>query len=397
MRVIVSHPGVQHSHQLAWALEEAGYLQAYWSGVPARSPQEAKSMHFRFFGPALREIPVPARKRRHFVIFPILHKLLGIFLSSRAAHNLTHRLDHAYDWLVARWVAKANPDMVVCYENAALRTFKAAKATGALCVLDAASVHYAFAAKWLKDVGEVDADWISRQKQQEIDLADAILTCSPLAAETYIASGVPAEKVSPVVLGTDLPNLGSIQRTENLCNKIKFVFVGTLRALKGVDWLLEIFAESERDALPISLTMIGGVADKKLANRARILGNVRHIDFVPQNRLFDLIAEHDCLVLPSRFDSFAMVVPEALAAGVPVMISERVGAKCIVEAHPDCGWIVAANAGAFKEKIIELIESPQLLENAKRAARGASGNYTWGSYRKRVVEILSRVYEARHG
>ncbi|HKV06556.1 MAG TPA: hypothetical protein VJ725_00365, partial [Thermoanaerobaculia bacterium] len=35
MRILVTHPGRQHSHQAALGLERAGMLAGYWSGVPA--------------------------------------------------------------------------------------------------------------------------------------------------------------------------------------------------------------------------------------------------------------------------------------------------------------------------------------------------------------------------
>ena len=34
MSIFISHPGLQHSHQLALALYEQGLLKEYWSGVP---------------------------------------------------------------------------------------------------------------------------------------------------------------------------------------------------------------------------------------------------------------------------------------------------------------------------------------------------------------------------
>ena len=39
--VLVTHPGLQHSHQLALALHERSLLQAFWSGVPVVAEGEA--------------------------------------------------------------------------------------------------------------------------------------------------------------------------------------------------------------------------------------------------------------------------------------------------------------------------------------------------------------------
>ena len=66
----------------------------------------------------------------------------------------------------------------------------------------------------------------------------------------------------------------------------------------------------------------------------------------------------DCLVLPSRNDSYGMVVPEALASGLPVLVSDMVGAKDLV-AEGQNGWVVpAGDAGALAERMLVVRPPP---------------------------------------
>jgi len=390
MRVLVAHPGMQHAHQLAWALEEAGHLAGFWSGVPvvdARSPEEG--LWGRFRG-GLRAVPVPASKRRHAVAFPLLRRLSGMLLPAAAGNAFSHRLDHAHDRWVAGRVRGLRPDLVVCYENSALRAFRAARAAGALCVLDAASVHYQAGRALGGGVAGLNPAWIDAQKQQEIELADAILTCSEFAAETYRAAGVPAAKLFPVPPGTDLPDVPPQARPAG--GPCRFVFVGSLMRRKGVDLLLDIFEELAREGATASLTLIGGAAEADLARRARGMGNVESRPFMPQAELFQALAGHDCLLLPSRFDSFGMVVPEAMAAGVPALVSDRVGAKCVIEQHPGAGWIVPCEEPALKAQIRQLAARPELSAAASAAARAAARDYSWEAYRRRVARILQDIH-----
>ena len=390
MRVLVSHPGRQHAHQLAWALEAAGHLAAFWSGVPVVDSRYHKVGYWGIFAPHLRAIPVPAVKRKHPVVFPLLRKLCSSRMFGGMGNELNHRLDRAYDFWVARGVRKLRPDMVVCYENSALNTFKAAHEVGAICVLDAASVHYLAARKWLKEVGQFNPAWIDVRKQEEIDLADAILTCSELAAGTYQDAGVPSTKLFPVPLGTHMPETALHDKAPGA--RCRFVFAGSLRSLKGVDVLLEIFEELEQEGIAVELVLIGGVAEKDLAKHAGRLPNVTHRPYMPQSELFAEMAHHDCLILPSRFDSFGMVVAEGMAVGLPAIVSDRVGAKCIIEQHPDSGWIVPCDKAALKVAILQVVRYPESLVTASRAARAAARDYSWESYRCRVAQTLEGIY-----
>jgi glycosyltransferase involved in cell wall biosynthesis len=283
--------------------------------------------------------------------------------------------------------------MVVCYENAALETFRAARAIGAVCVLDAAAVHYASARSWGGAAVRGNPPWVERRKQQEIELADAILACSKLAAETYRDAGIPPASLHAVPLGAELPD--HVARVPSSGAACSFVFAGTIRRLKGVDLLLDVFAAFEQENVAARLTLIGSAVEPDLVRRASRMANVTCLPFMPQNRLLEELARHDCLVLPSRFDAFGMVVAEAMAVGLPALVTDRVGAKCIIEDHPGAGWVVECDTAALKAQLLSLIEHRAALEQASTAARAAAQDYSWPRYRQRAVAALRDIH-ARH-
>ena len=102
---------------------------------------------------------------------------------------------------------------------------------GAVCVLDAASIHYAKGREWGGGVVFADPEWVNRRKQEEIDLADAIVTCSQLAADTYRDAGVLPSRLFPTPLGTILPTLP--ERVKPLNRPCSFVFMGVDHSTQG--------------------------------------------------------------------------------------------------------------------------------------------------------------------
>lgn len=388
-QVLVAHPGIQYAHELATALELTGHLARFLSAVPVRdSLSKSRSV---WFGHHLRSVPIPRAKRSHMLPVALLRKTLAcppLRVFGDSGHK---RLDQIHDIWVASQLARIKPNLVVCYESSALHTFRVARRAGVTCVLDAASVHHRFANTYLAELGVgVDAGH-DRYKDKEIELADAVICLSEFAANTYIEAGVPKEKIYAVPLGTHLPmNRTSHPRGDS--PQLRFVFVGSLLRRKGLDILLDVFEQLLQENVPVELTLIGGVAEPDLLHRARRLGNVKHIPFMPQEALFREVAMHDCLILPSRFDSFGMVVAEAMAVGVPAIVSDRVGAKCIIEDHPKAGWIVSLESTKLKSQIMSLVHDKASLVEARTAAVNAAADYSWDAYRRRVVVTLETIY-----
>ncbi len=108
-----------------------------------------------------------------------------------------------------------------------------------------------------------------------------------------------------------------------------FVFVGRLVAEKGVFDLLDAYA---RLALPIrrkvGLVFVGdGVARKDLEARAAAIttGSVFFSGFLQRNELGSIYALADALVLPTHSDTWGLVVNEAMACALPIIVTDVAG------------------------------------------------------------------------
>lgn len=105
----------------------------------------------------------------------------------------------------------------------------------------------------------------------------------------------------------------------------RWLYVGALKAEKGVDLLLEAFARCRSEFGALRLTLVGeGPLDGALRVRAAALGVAEAVVLtgaVAPPEALRLMREHDLLVHNSRSETFGMVVVEALAAGMPVLVT----------------------------------------------------------------------------
>jgi glycogen(starch) synthase len=137
----------------------------------------------------------------------------------------------------------------------------------------------------------------------------------------------------------------------------RWLFVGGLIERKGVNLLLEAFATCYADNPALSLTLVGeGALLPQLKERAAELGVADAVTFagaVAPDVAQRLMHEHDLLVHPSRYETFGVVVVEALAAGIPVIVTRSGGpeqtlagiesdAGELIDVEDDSAGIVAA-------------------------------------------------------
>ena len=265
-----------------------------------------------------------------------------------------------------------------------------------MTVLDAASVHHAWQDRFMRPIeGAAAHRRIVARKDEETSLADYVLCTSEFARASYMEAGVPPECVHAISLGVDTERFQISHRVEETKvehKDLQFVFVGNGAPLKGLD-LLRTAVESLRSAgRRVLVTIIGGAAELP-----EVAGNdaFQCIRWMNHRQLADELPKHDVLVLPSRFDSFGMAVAEAMACGLPAIVTENVGAKEMVVPN-ESGLIIPANdASALARAMTWFIDHRDSLPAMSAAARAAAERYDWSAYRSRVVAFFSQLEKSR--
>jgi glycosyltransferase involved in cell wall biosynthesis len=394
VRVLVCHPTRQHAAEVARALADANSLEGFLTLLPDER--------------AFRWLPAPVRKALPSAIarngVPYLpknrvHTLLGPLLVYKCAQYFQH--DEAigdlltwtlFDLWTARYVRRRRPDAVVGYEMCAVETFRAAKSAGARCILDAAAFHYAEQdAVLLHETHKFSRaeTRLRRRKRIELELADLIICCSEVARQSYLAAGISGCRivVNPPGVEFDLfqPDKGA-SRT----GPTKFVFVGTASRRKGFDILLEAFRLTTGEFPSAELHVIG---DPESA--FRFIGyssdKIEIHGKRSRRELAQLLGMMDCLVLPSRIEAFGMVVVEALAAGIPAIVTPKVGAAEVITAGKN-GWIVPVDSAvALSEQMSSCCAEPSRAREMRPDCIASAARHQWIDYRKRMLSIVEAV------
>jgi len=126
---------------------------------------------------------------------------------------------------------------------------------------------------------------------------------------------------------------------------VQFVFTGSLTHRKGVDLLADAFARLARLHPHVRLRIVGnGPLDAQLRQTlAPVSQQVEISGFKDWHEAPLAYAGGHVLCAPSRHDGWALVVPEGLSAGLPVISTNRTGAAIDLIAEGRNGWVVKAN------------------------------------------------------
>jgi glycosyltransferase involved in cell wall biosynthesis len=169
----------------------------------------------------------------------------------------------------------------------------------------------------------------------------------------------------------NLPPRGTFRQRWNIpARQTALLFLGRLHPKKGLDLLLPAFAMLKGD----SLLVLAGPGDddytRRLKAEADRLGVADRVVFtgmlLGEDKL-SAFADADLFVLPSYQENFGIAVAEAMAAGLPVVVSDRVNIHAEI-AGAGAGGVVPTDTAALAVELERWLSDP-----GRRRQAGASG------------------------
>ncbi len=160
--------------------------------------------------------------------------------------------------------------------------------------------------------------------------------------------------------------------------KTNFLFLSRLDPKKGLELLLRAFAQLRSRCSRVGLVIAGeGAAAyaqslRRLAAELGIQNDILWAGHVEGQNKYALLRCADVFVLPSYSENFGIAVVEALATGLPVIVTDQVGIHSEIQSDR-AGLVIGADAGELTQALIRLVQDPALRSalgvNALRLAR----------------------------
>ncbi len=289
--------------------------------------------------------------------------------------------------LAGRMLARALPDQPGLVKINSAFALEAIE-LGRRAIVDHGSLHEGQLAGYFAGLpgdypGNHRHGWLIEREQEEFTRARGVLVLSDLAKRSLIAGGVAPSQIMVCAPGVDAERFhrspeGAPERP------YRVVFVSAFTRNKGIHLLLEAW---RRLAFPHAELWLIGAGELPVAS----VPNVRLIGGVPQGELPGLLSQCDLFVLPSLADGFGLVVLQAMACELPVIVSDRAGAAEIVAGTDFGGVSPAGDIEALADSIEYFYRlRAERAELGRLARQQVLARHTWALHAERLLELVQQ-------
>jgi len=283
-------------------------------------------------------------------------------------------------------------DIFLCYSGAGLHTFHELKPTSTLGIVEAVNSHVLTQQEILREEHEklglplrgfLPSEVARRVKEYE--MADGIICPSSFTRKSFIARGIPPERVRTVPFGIQLP--AERKMSDRPDDVFRVLFVGQINVRKGLRYLFEAFKKFKHPKKELWIvgprTKQTGIEDIAPPDETRFLGVLKG------EELDQAYRNCHVFVLPTIEEGLALVMGEALSHGLPVIATVNSGGEDLFE-HGSSGFLVPIRSSdAIVEKLQLLADDPELLaEMSARAAACENGTKNWENAGGLLVDTL---------
>ena len=409
-KVIVAHPGKQHSFRLASSLKKSGILYKYMTTIYYKND----SMLLNFLKKILslnEKARIENRRNNDLADSDVveLYKFRGlveIFLArfdkSRKIYTKWQQLtSDAFGRKVARFAIKYNVDAVINYDTNAYKCFEILekKAPSILRIMDVSAANRLY----MKDIYEKDfklsGEFAKKLKEErfflwnenscdrlnkEIKLAHKFLVPSNFVKESLLFSGVKEDNIKICPYGTNF-NITISKKNNSFHIPLKAIYVGNVTEMKGIYYLLEDFLEIPKEK--VELTVVGHY-DNSDGLFDRYFQHINFIGRVNHAKVKEFLDNSDIFVFPSLGEGLSLSVLEALSCGLPCIVSKNSGANDAIIDGKNGFVIDIQSQKQIKEKVLWFLENKDLIPSMRMNAINSVKEYSWDLYNIKMSTII---------
>ncbi len=285
-------------------------------------------------------------------------------------------------------------DVLLCTDSGLVRSVRKAKKNSIFTIVLHRTLHPEVIYEVLKEESEkfgvTEESAMTHNKWNKnrvitLKECDAIFVKSNLVKQSCIEKGIPEEKINVILTGAGV-DTKYFKPSKKKGDKFVCLFIGHKSLINGVPYLLEAWKMLN---LKDAELVICGVQNKHIIERYSKI-----VDFEapgPVSNPLEYYNKASIFVLPSLANSFPRVTLEAMSCGLPIIITEGVGSKDIIEDGKEGFVVPIRDPDSLAAKIQYFYDNPDEIKRMGRNARERAEKYDWERYGDEVIEKIEEM------
>lgn len=412
MKVMVVHPGTQHSTQLAAAIKKSGNEVKLVTTV-----YNKKKSIVNIFSKLLSSKEKQRLNSRKNLYLndedvELIGELMGLILLFIGRIDKKKKVYVFFKRIIAKYVGikaaqkaiKERYDIIITFDSYAKYPFeKLVKEHYKIIKIIDYSAAYAPAAKnvYKKIINQypnlestLKADrcvlWDKsyyKDMVEEANLTDLIICASTYTKQTLISNKIDNKKIYVIPYGYDSKNdIGDVEKKENEIFNI--LFVGGVNVMKGIPYVIQALKKIKNNK--IRLTLVGNVQDI-IRNMVKNDNRIILKGYVPHENIYLEYQKADLFIFPSLSDGFGFAPLEAMSYGIPCIVTNTSGISDIIDNGKN-GFIIKSNSSEeIREKIEWCYKERGKLKKIGQFAKLKALNFSRRQYDEEIEKFLYKL------
>ena len=232
------------------------------------------------------------------------------------------------------------------------------------------------------------------EKYSLLKISDVII-CSPQIEELLM--GKNRFNLNIIPNGVEIPKVSENDDLYDLKHPA-ILFMGVLEKIKGLDILIKAVHLIKQSKLNFHLYVAGDGPEKanyqKLVKKLDLEKNVSFVGYISNNTKKCFYKSIDIFVLPSRYESFGIVLLEAMSFKKPVIASDIGGIPSIIK-HKENGLLFESeNTKDLADNLTLLMKNTSLREKISLEGFKTSKSYNWETIARNTMKLYKEVFKA---
>lgn len=351
-----------------------------------------------------RTYPIePTALKTHYFpeILRLLSQRMGLFsfIRHEVGYCCADAVFRSHDKWVSQWIEKQRvselPKAVYGYEDSCLNTFQAAKKRNLHCIYELPIAYWKTAQAILSEEAQRYPEWEAtllgnrdsasknEHKTQELALADLILCPSD-----FVQNSLPKairEKTASAVVPYGGPVLAPRKAIPTFSKKLRFLFVGSLSQRKGLADVFEAFKMLKRTDIelialgPQLLPLSFYYQQYPLFQWEKPRSNTEILHYMQTCHV---------LILPSLVEGRAIVQLEALACGLPIIITEHTGGADLVDNFKTGITVPIRSPAKIAEALSWFADHKHFLPELQELCLQKAKAHSWERFGKALIQAI---------